>query len=268
MNGELAQLAALVAYGNDWLEGDRSRPTDVASGTTFQFVNDVRFELSTGWLKKRLLTADSPGAWLQGCAERGVTALWLDPHPTPAGQLPAHIAAAFANGSRCSIVAVGPGSERWVAGWSVGRVGAPDNRIWDVLYVGSSDRNGRIVIPDLDTAREQLERQVSAARDLATRFGWTDWAGWFVEALAAGKSNEPRTRLHDDAMPASAELANRQLFALASGSYVFGGMGSWNDLGAPDPHGEADYQRISTDLYSAVLEAVAAAVSPRSTTRS
>jgi hypothetical protein len=264
MNGELAQLAALVAHGNEWLKSDRPRPTDVASGSTFRFVNDVRFEMSTGWLKKKSLTADSPDAWLEACAERGMTALWLGPHPMAAGQLPAHLAAAFANGTQCSIVAVGRRSERWVAGWSVGRPGAPDNRIWDVLYVGSPDRNSWVENPDLDTARERLERQVSAARDLATQFGWTDWAEWFAEALAAGKSNELRGRFHDDVMPASADRARWQLFALASGSYVFGGMGSWNDLGAPDPQGEAAYQRISMELYSAVLEAVAASVSPRS----
>jgi hypothetical protein len=222
--------------------------------------------MSTGGLKKRSLTADSPDDWLEACAERRIIALWLDPHPTAAGQLPAHLAAAFANGTQCSIVAVGPKSERWVAGWSVGRPGAPDNRIWDVLYVGSRDRSSWVGTPDLDAARERLERQASAARDLATRFGWTDWAEWFAEALTAGTSNDPVARFHDDVMPASADRARRQLFALASGSYVFGGMGSWNDLEAPDPQGEAAYQRISMELYSAVLEAVAASVNPRSAT--
>ena len=262
LDGQLAQLAALVAHGNEWLAGNMSRPSTVAAGSTFQYVNEVSFTLTTGRIMKRTITAEDPNAWLQGCAQRGVTTLWLDPRTTDPGPMPGHLAAAFANGTRSSILALGPKPQRWVAAWTVGRSGAPDNRIWNVIYVGSPDRNGLSTGPDLDTAHKRLVDAVSAARDLANRFGWTDWARWFAEAMAMGDSSVPRARFHDDAVPASADLPRRQLFALASGSYVFGGMGSWNDLLAPDPQGEAEYERVSSDLYTAVLQAVAAAVNP------
>jgi hypothetical protein len=262
MDGQLAQLAALVAHGNEWLAGDRSRRSPVASGSTFQYVNQVRFTLTTGRVVRRTDTVEDPVAWFQGCAKRGVNSLWLDPRTADPGSLPARIAAAFANGSRSSIVAMGPSPERWVAGWTVGRPGAPDNRIWDVFYDGSPDKSGMSPVSDINAAGERLVDAVSTARELAIRFGWIDWARWFAEALAVGESSAPSAHFHDDALPASAEPSRRRLFALAAGSHVFGGMGSWNDLAAPDPQGEAEYERVSSELYAAVLESVAAAVNP------
>lgn len=262
MDGQLAQLAALVAHGNEWLAGDRRHPSTVAAGSTFQYVNQVTFSLTSGRFLRRTVTADDPGAWLQGCADRGVTSLWLDPRPNEPGPLPAHIAAAFANSSRCSILATGSTHERWVAGWTVGPAGAPDNRIWDVFYVGSADESRLGPVPDIDTAHDRLLAAVSATRDLADRLGWRDWAHWFDEVVAAGAATRPTARFHDDALPMSAVLPRRQLFVIASGSYVFGGMGSWNDLAVPDPESEDQYQRTSAELYTAVLQAVAAAVNP------
>jgi hypothetical protein len=262
VDGQLAQLAALVAHGNEWMAGDRARQCTVAAGTTFQYVNAVRFTLSEGRNVERPITAEDPSAWLEGLAERGVNSLWLDPRTANPGPLPAHIAAAFANGTRSSILAAGHHAERWIAAWTVRQPRAPDNRIWDVHYVGSSDRSGLREVPAIRSAHERLVGAASAARDLANRFGWTDWAQWFAEALTVADSSAPTARFFDDALPPSSELARRRLFALASGSYVFGGMGSWNDLAAPNPNGEAEYLEVSAELYTTVLLAVAAAVNP------
>jgi hypothetical protein len=43
-------------------------------------------------------------------------------------------------------------------------------------------------------------------------------------------------------------------------AWVFGGMGSWNDGGVPKGL-EVEYERVSTQLYDALNEAIAKAVS-------
>jgi hypothetical protein len=35
-------------------------------------------------------------------------------------------------------------------------------------------------------------------------------------------------------------------------SYVFGGMGSWNDMGFQKPETQKEYERVSKELYEAV----------------
>lgn len=267
MDGQLAQLAALVAHGNEWLAGDRSRPIRVAEGSTFQYVNDVRFTLTTGRIVKRRHRAQDPSGWLHGLDARGVTSLWLDPRTTGSGLFPAHIAAALANGTRAAIVAKGHTAERWIATWNVGRPQAPDRRIWDVHYAGSSDRGDLRGIPDIPTARERLVSAVAEARALATEFAWPEWARWFDEALAEGTSATPTARYHDDVLPGSFEVPRRQLFSLATGAYVFGGMGSWNDMLLPDPSAEASYRRVTEELFAAVVQGVAAAVNPKQARR-
>jgi hypothetical protein len=264
LDGQLAQLAALVAHGNHWLAGERSEARSVAAGSTFQYVNDVTFALTTGRFRQRTISSADPAAWLEGLADRKVASLWLDPRPILDGPLPQHMAAAFANGAPSSVLAHGPRAERWVAVWTVGRPGATDNRIWDVRYLGWPDRAGLGELLDVETARTRLVAEVIGARDLAARFGWSDWARWFDEALASGESTVPVARWHDDVLPGSAALTRRQLFALASGSYVFGGMGSWNDLAPTEPQDEAEYRLVTERVYSAVVDAVAASVNPES----
>jgi hypothetical protein len=249
VDGRLAQLAALVAHGNAWLAGDRQEPTGVADGTTFQFVRAVAFELTTGPLPTHARVQDDPDAWLRACAERGATAICLDPRVARAGP--------------GSIVVMGRARERWQAEWTVhGVPRTTDRRIWDVRYVGREERGGPVRTPDIDAAHATLEGHVRSARELATRFGWTDWSDWFSEALESSSADPPVARFHPDVLPASADLDRRRLFALASGSHVFGGMGSWNDVAIPKG-GEGEYQRVSAALYEAILDAVGAAVNPR-----
>ncbi|GAB3914442.1 hypothetical protein GCM10011575_44990 [Microlunatus endophyticus] len=47
--------------------------------------------------------------------------------------------------------------------------------------------------------------------------------------------------------------------AAGSRAWVFGGMGSWNDLGFPDEGVEQDYEQLSSTLFAAVLTAITTA---------
>jgi hypothetical protein len=42
--------------------------------------------------------------------------------------------------------------------------------------------------------------------------------------------------------------------AASSSAWVFGGMGSWNDIGFPDKQKEDEYDRLSAELYEVINE--------------
>lgn len=73
-------------------------------------------------------------------------------------------------------------------------------------------------------------------------------------------SPSPEPPYHPDMLPQTGySVEARQLLAMATRSWVFGGMGSWNDVGFGDPDVQAEYEEITSRLYGAVVDAIRAA---------
>lgn len=262
------QLAALVAHGNAALAGDADAGARVGAGPTFQYVREIRFERQEGSPPQTTHAESGARGWFRHLAESGVTALWLDPRPLAVPTLAPHLLAAWANGSRVSIVTEGAEPRlRWIASSSLDRVPTEtDKRVWTLRCVGRPDLANLAPRPTIAEATAVLETAARAVRDLARRIDETFWAGFLDRALERLAGDDPATPYHDDVLPPSAELDRRRLLAAATGSYVFGGMGTWNDTGPPpdDEEANAEYDRVTPALYAAILDAVAAAVNPRS----
>jgi hypothetical protein len=65
--------------------------------------------------------------------------------------------------------------------------------------------------------------------------------------------------LHADIAPSAVvPLEAKQLLAAAEIGWVFGGMGSWNDLGFPGDEGK-EYETLSDRLFDLMVEAICAA---------
>ena len=56
------------------------------------------------------------------------------------------------------------------------------------------------------------------------------------------------------------DLLNRQLLFSAGYSYVFGGMGSWNDTWLEDEQEQAEYDRLTLRLYELVNSSIVASI--------
>jgi hypothetical protein len=82
------------------------------------------------------------------------------------------------------------------------------------------------------------------------------WPAWFEGALEGG----PDIPYHPDLLPAGYTSEARQLAAMAVKAWVFGGMGSWNDVYFDDRQVAAEYAAISQNLYGALLRALLASV--------
>jgi len=103
----------------------------------------------------------------------------------------------------------------------------------------------------------RLARAIEECRQIAAVGDLPSWQGLFTKALALLEAG-PSTIPHFPDMVPAEHLASedRQLLAAASAAWVFGGMGSWNDLGFPDPALNERYESASAALYDAVIDAV------------
>ncbi len=74
-------------------------------------------------------------------------------------------------------------------------------------------------------------------------------------------SDRPVPPYFPDILPEEGySLGARRLLASAMQSWVFGGMGSFNDLGYQDGETNDEYERIADSLYDSVSTAILAAV--------
>ncbi len=110
-------------------------------------------------------------------------------------------------------------------------------------------------IQKLSVVKNQLKQAVSQAEKFAKRpdVNAINWADWFAKSLELLDSSSPTIPFHPDMIPNSGfTLEACQVLASAAQSYVFGGMGSWNDLGFQKSEINKEYERVTKELYEAV----------------
>lgn len=258
MNGELSQLICLATYGTAWLRNGASTepPPILSTNSTFKFVNSTQFTRDGA-------DSSDPATWLRSLRSRGVRRLWLAQPDVPPVRsrwpyLQPHLEVAFANGGHWFALATGEApSEAWHANWSVIEPRPADNRIWQVRYEASDAANLGPQRTDLANARSALDAALTNARAFAQQAELPEWSAEFTEAIEIDDDRPPyEPDLMDPTFPAEA----RHLIAKASRSWVFGGMGSWNDVGFEDQTQRAAHADVSSRLFDAVMSACLAAV--------
>ena len=251
MHGGLAQCIALTAHGRAILAG-RLEPVELlADNTTFQYVHEVRFLDQTG----KIICADTLG-WFAALRQRGATGLRLIERPVKA-DLPDHLGVAFAGFDPWGIqVDLRKKHEMWVPTEDVVRANAKNNRIWRVTY-WCVDLIPSPMQDDVSRASAELRGALEDIRDFA-RGEASDWVAWFDKALECLETDRD-IPYHPDLLPSVGYTrAARRLLAAASQAWVFGGMGSWNDMGFDEPQ-RSRYEACSAHLYRAVVGACCAA---------
>jgi hypothetical protein len=262
VNGELAQLIAIAAHGSAWLAGRTgdAPPALEQTNSTFHYVRQVQFELERSLLRKRVVQLDVAG-WLAEARRRGVSRLWLavpgasvlsDGNLMRTPETQTWVAVATANDRPIEV---------WRPEWTVGDSDDPDRRIWDVTYRGR--RNTEIAPAHINpaAAMDRLTAAIREAESFASAEGMDEWAAIFGAALRLGDATDPIPPYHPDMFPPTAfGRSARHLLATATRAFVFGGMGSWNDLAFESAKSNLAYVRVSGTLYDGVLQALVAAV--------
>jgi hypothetical protein len=261
MDGELAQLVAVVAHGNAYLSGRVPAPELAHSNSTFKYVESVRFVRPSGAGSiDRAPLATATAAWFEALGSLGAERIWL-----VIPRIPNRRFAAFANaGPAAMLVCARDSAELWTASWSVISPRPKRTGLSRVLYESSpSSSSGVFAVSSskLAGATEELRGAIresvalARAEDRLSQFG--EWLRKADELLDAA---EPKAPYHPDLLPAVGyPIASRRLLAACVRAWVFGGMGSWNDVGFDDEDLEAEYERISERLWQALLGGVVSA---------
>ena len=88
------------------------------------------------------------------------------------------------------------------------------------------------------------------------------WAEQFEKSRAILDSISPEdSYYHKDLIQLeNYSLTAKQILFSAGSAWVFGGMGSWNDLGFDRKEDNDTYDRLSSQLYSMINEAIIAGI--------
>ncbi|CAM3368181.1 hypothetical protein [Asticcacaulis taihuensis] len=258
MNGEIAQLVALTCYGNAILAG-QSVPGFFPQNSTCQFAEYIRFS------DAGRLVAETPDIWFSSLIKENALGLVLGATASNNPHAPDRLLAGFVGGGRTwSVEVILPDgkSEFWAASWRVGNQAALDRRIWQISYekhkAAATQPHGFRALSDIKSDFQAALRDIRAFS--RKHFGDEGFTVLFDNALKALETPSYRPGYHQDLYPdGSLPITAQSLLSAASAAWVFGGMGSWNDLGFEDD--QAEYDRVSEGLYLIINEAIGTAAS-------
>lgn len=254
MQVSLIRNLALTAAGNGAIAGK-----DVRFFWPKQ--NIFRFSKECVFLDAaHILIAADPNAWLTQ-VKTSCRGLWLH-YADSKKWLDDRLTVGFVGGGpRWIIEAVRDGgSDLWEGGDSLGDRKASDGKIWNSGYMriatGWSEplpaqRPPRETMQALDSTLAQIE---TFARDekidnFADNF--RDARNFLKNAHASGLDRDELLAFADFSVEA------KQLWAAVGSAWVFGGMGSWNDMSFDGAKNEL-YDKLSAALFAQLNEAIAA----------
>ncbi len=262
MTGELAQIINLILqYNSNKIDIDLRN-----ENSTYQYCNDIKF---VGFKKKlfggytELDIAKSTIDWFKYLKQNKCKLLRLVFH-TDNSQADDHKLAGFVGGGGSWFIEAvyNDFSDFWQAKWEVkANKKDGDNRIWNVTYGLTIPKAAHHIHPDYDISqqRDSLEKVLTEIAEFAgSNDNTKGWEKTFLSAKESLSEKYPQVDYHKDLIPAdSLPSENAQLLIAAAKSFVFGGMGSWNDIGwFRDEKLSKQYDDLSKELYRVMNESI------------
>lgn len=268
MNGPLAQLVSLVSYGNETIKTGKADPA-YNSNEIFKFCGQVSFKTyKEGILskKKTINAGNDPVEWFQflkkdGCRKLRVTYQ----HSKDQEKYKDFQLAGFVGGGGDWLIETiyEKHSDFWYAHWNFEKAEQHENSLWRVEYEAVARKKKTIGQQlQLEPAKDELLKALKVIEAFASAEQLNDWAEWFRKALEALQSNNPASfyPIPDMVVEKNYSLTALQLLYGAAQAWVFGGMGSWNDVGFEKAETTEYYHQLTGDLYEAVLKAIVAGI--------
>ena len=265
MDGSTAQIVALTCHLNARRRGIQS-PRFFPDNSTCQFCESIRFlrERRKRFFRAREwhVVAQTPDDWLDSMAADGFSRAVLLHRETKDPQLPDRMSAAFVGGGGRWLLSLERNgrADYWEAGWGPGNRKAADRRIWRVQYALVAERAtvspATVVVDGLVVQLTETLQEIEA---FARKHGLDRFADSFSTAQTCLSSDDPFTLVyHRDLAPEGAlNLAGARLLACSQAAWVFGGMGSWNDL-VFDGDDHDMYESLSDGLFDLLNLAICA----------
>lgn len=265
MVGPTAQLVAICCHFNGRAHGIHAGPLYPANSTCL-FCESIRFlrhETPPGGSACWNEVATGPDEWLSQEAAPGRAALLLHGRGEERGISDRMSAGFVGGGGRWHLAVVSAdGTSLWEAAWEVGNRNAAEGRIWRVCYRRSAE-NATFPLPEARSPESvgiQLREALVGIVAFADDHGVEGFASCFRRAIKCLASDDPFAEVYhkDLAPPGLLDLPSQRLLAACQAAWVFGGMGSWNDMGF-DGEEQQRYDRLSDGLFALVNEGICAA---------
>lgn len=263
MNGPISQIVALTCHANAFLRG-RSVPELFPGHSTCQFCDHVKFlgfNKSIFGKVSETQVAANPNRWFEYLKSERIAGVRLRRTSQNDAGISDRMSAAFVGGGGSwameTISATG-WSSTWMARWGVWNQTAPEHRIWRVDYGRVAEGPIRkFEVASLDSVAKRFQAALTEIHTFAERHNCGGFTACFargMETLDSGGAK--RLGFHKDLSPQGdiPELAAALLDA-AQSAWVFGGMGSWNDMGF-DGADQKEYDRVSEQLFTEINEAI------------
>lgn len=265
MNGPIAQIVALACYGNTVL-GGRETKTFFPENSTCTFCDKVNFivvEKSFLGKFKEKEVAKTPDEWFAYLKTHGVLGIRLSHISKNDPNISDRMSAGFIGGGgtwAMEVILPKGRSRYWVARWEVWNQNAPNKRIWRVTYSQFSEVKTTEVKPaDLADVTKELEKAIQEIHTFSEKHDCSGFTKWFADALDTIHSKGKNLYgYHKDlALPGILSDEANMILHACQKSWVFGGMGSWNDMGF-DGEEQKEYERVSDQHFRVVNKAIIA----------
>jgi len=267
MNGPLAQIVALTCYGNAVIRGSDT-PKFFPINSTCQFcdsINFVKFKKPFIGQTKEVEVAKTPDEWMASLRKRGAKGIRLVRQAQDDPGISDRMSAGFVGGGGTwlmEVMKVDGSSEFWATRWDVWNQDAPERRIWRVTYgllreARTQPYSGRKIAD----VKADFQASLTSIRAFSAKESCGGFTNCFAGGLAALEDPSADIGYHKDIAPAG-QLDNeaQSLLKASMSAWVFGGMGSWNDMGFPGAT-QQEYESVSESLFCVLNEAIEVAAS-------
>jgi hypothetical protein len=266
MQTPLAQIVALTCYGNAVIHGF-SVPRFLPDNSTCQFCESVEFlslAKSAGGSVQETVAFSSPDEWFADIRKRGVSGMRLMQQGRNDPRISDRMSSGFVGGGRIwniEVMLKNGTSEFWASRWAVGNKNAPDRKCWRVSYglvlTARTESRNLQSLKEIKTCLQQTLKDILVFSD-AHKSRHFDFSSSFANALIALDDHRVDIGYHKDLYPVGTLTDNAEsLLKAAMSAWVFGGMGSWNDMSFKGQE-QADYEHLSDNLFSILSEAIEA----------
>lgn len=259
MQGNIDQALTLVAAGNAYLRDGRLDGF-WPNARTFAFTKSCEFRIASESGEGEFpLRASDPLAWFTSLKpwasglrlhhmERP-----LQPNQMP-GIAPRMLVAFVGGGPRWIIEAVGAQtSEMWEGFDRLGDRKDPNRKIWSTTYVLLGEtRPDAMAATAFEPAVARLRAALERIEAFSRAQSYDPFTACFERARAALDGSGEPTAAGDLARYAGLSDQQLRTYAAIEHAWVFGGMGSWNDIGGTGP----EYDEVSEALFAALNDAV------------
>lgn len=256
MNAEILQIVALTSYANAYLNDkkvsfDKSHP----AGYGYRNIKFVSKVAQLDPIAQRELLAQNPNDWFKLLKKKNVNRLYLT-YQMSTNKFKDHIEATKGKKvGHWNIIAKKENNCDLWTNYIQAEYGEAINYYHLIIKDTSFET---LNFPSLETTKLYLKAILSDLINFTIKSELENWTKVFQNALDTLSIEDSLKLIDEKFFPADCySLEAKQIIATCDFAWVFGGMGSWNDVS--HVHNYDLYSRLTANLYDTLCNALAAA---------